>query len=77
MGMRGLWAKASAASVPTEMVQLIVAARKIDLPDETAIFGGTQIEVNHTHGVALSIVPDVEQRDVSKAFWRGLHCHAR
>jgi hypothetical protein len=37
--MRGLWAKASTASVPTEMVQLIVAARKIDLPDETAIFG--------------------------------------
>jgi len=48
-----------------------------DLPDETAIFGGTRIEVNHTHGVALSIVPDVEQRYVSKAFWRGLHCHAR
>jgi hypothetical protein len=77
MRMCGLWAKASAASVPTEMVQLIVASRKIDLPDETAIFWGTGIEVNHTHGVALSIVPDVEQCDVSNAFWWGLHCHAR
>jgi hypothetical protein len=77
MRMRGLWAKASAASVPTEMVQLVVAARKIDLPDQTAIFGGTRIKVNHAHGIALSSVPDVEQRNVSKAFWRGLHCHAR
>src|ERR671925_126695 len=73
--MRGLWAKASAASVPAEMVQLIIAAGKIHLPDELAIFRGTRIEVNYTHGVALSILPDVEQRDVSETLWGGLHGH--
>jgi hypothetical protein len=59
------------------MVQLIIAAGKIQLPDEMAIRGGSRININHAHGIALSTAPDVEQRDVSDAFWRGLHCHAR
>src|SRR6516165_10727252 len=75
--MRSLRAKACAASVPTEMVQFIVGAGKIHLTNELAIFGGTRLEVNHTHGVAMSIVTDVEERDVGEAFWRGLHCHPR
>jgi hypothetical protein len=58
------------------MVQLIIAARKIHLPDEPAIFGRTRIKINHTHGIALSVARNVEQRDVSETFWRGLHCHA-
>jgi hypothetical protein len=59
------------------MVQLIVAARKVDLPDQPAILGGSRIDVNHTHGVALSIVPDVEKCHIREVFWRSLHCHAR
>jgi hypothetical protein len=67
---------ALATSVPAEMVQLIIAARKFHLPDETAIFGGTRLEVNDAHSVALSILADVEQRHISEALWRGLHRHA-
>ena len=38
-----------------EVVQLIIAAWKVRLPDEPPVFGGTRIEVNDAHGVALSI----------------------
>ena len=75
--MRGLRAETRAARIPAEMMQLIIAAGKIRLPDEPAILGGTRIEVNDAHGVALSILADVEQSDISEAFRRGLHRHAR
>jgi hypothetical protein len=58
------------------VVQLIIAAWKVRLPDEPPIFGGTRIEVNNAHGVALSILARVEQCDIGKAFWRGLHGHS-
>ena len=75
--MRGLRAKTRAAGIPAEVVQLIIAAGKIGLPDEPPVLGGTRIEVNDAHGVVLSILAGVEQRDISEAFWRGLHRHAR
>jgi hypothetical protein len=59
------------------MVQFIIATGKLHLSDEPAILGGSRIEVNDTHGVVLAIFADVEQRDVSEAFWRGLHRHTR
>ena len=75
--MRRLRAKARAAGIPAEVVQLIIAAWKICLPDEPPILGGTRIEVNDSHSIALSILAGVEQSDICEAFWRGLHCHAR
>jgi hypothetical protein len=68
MRMRGLQAEARAASVPAEMMQFVVASGKVYLTDEPVIFRGAGIEIDHAHGVELSIRPDVEQRDVSEAF---------
>jgi hypothetical protein len=72
-----LRAKTRAAGIPAEVVQLIIAAWKICLPNEPAVSRGTRIEVNHSHGIALSILAGVEQSDICEAFWRGLHRHAR
>jgi hypothetical protein len=72
-----LWTKTRTAGIPAEVVQLIIAAWKICLPDELSIPGGTWIEVNHSHGIALSILSGVEQSDIRETFWRSLHCHAR
>jgi hypothetical protein len=58
-------------------MKLIITTAKIHLPDEPAILGRIGIKVNDTHGVVLSILAVVEQRDVSQAFRRGLHRHAR
>jgi hypothetical protein len=58
------------------VVQLIIAAGKVRLPDEPPIFRGTRIEVNDAHGVALSILARVEQCDIGKAFWPSLHRHS-
>jgi hypothetical protein len=69
--------KARAASIPAEVVQFVISAREICLPDEPPIFGGTRIKVDDSHGIALSILAGVEQSDICEAFWRGLHCHAR
>jgi hypothetical protein len=74
--MGGLRAKARAASVTAEVVQLIVAAGKIRLPDEPTILGRSGIEINDAHGVALPILARVEQCDIGKTFWRGLHRHS-
>jgi hypothetical protein len=57
------------------VVQFIVAAEKIGLPHEPAILRGTWVEVNHAHGVVLSILARVQQRDVSQTFRLGLHRH--
>jgi hypothetical protein len=35
-----------------------------------------QIDINNAYGVAFPILADVQQRDVSDVFRRGLHCHA-
>jgi hypothetical protein len=56
-------------------MQLIITTTKINLPDEPTVFGGIRIEINDAHGVVLAILADVEQSDVSEAFWRGLHRH--
>ena len=74
--MRGLRTKARAAGIPAEVMQLIIASRKICLPDESPILGGIRIEVNDAHRIALSILAGVEQGDVGEPFWRGLHRHA-
>ena len=75
--VRGLRAEARAARVPAEVMQLIIAVGKIHLADELTIRGGARIDVNDAHGVALPILADVEQSDVSDVFRRGLHRHAR
>src|SRR5262249_22681136 len=75
--MRSLRAKACAASIPTEMVQLIISAGKIHLPDEPAIFGGAWLQINHAERVATSVRPNIEQRDVTEAFRGSLHRHTR
>jgi hypothetical protein len=75
--MGRLRTKTRATGIPAEVVQLIIAAGKIRLPDESPISRGTRIEVNHPHGIALSILAGVEQSDICEAFWRGLHGHAR
>src|SRR6202795_2634820 len=75
--MRGLWTEARAASVPAKMVQLIIAAGKIYLPDEPAILRRTRLEVNDAYGIPLSIPSDVEQCNIREVFGRSLHCHAR
>jgi len=74
--MGGLWTKTRAAGIPAEVVQLIITAWEIRLPDESPISRGTRIEVNHSHGIALSILAGVEQSDICEAFWWGLHRHA-
>jgi hypothetical protein len=58
--MRGLRAEARAARIPAEMMQFVITAGKIHLPNQAAIFGGSRIKVDNAHGVALSIVPNVE-----------------
>jgi hypothetical protein len=68
--------KTRAAGIPAEVVQFVIAAGKICLPDESPILGRTRIEVDNAHRIALSILPGVEQRDISEPFCRGLHCHA-
>src|SRR5262245_15820001 len=75
--MRSLRAKASAARVPAKVMQLIVAAREIYLPDEPAIAGRTRIEIDDAHSVFLAIVSHVKQRNIGQAFRWGLHGHAR
>src|ERR1700692_3021740 len=77
MRVRVLRTEAPAACVPTEVMQLVIVVRKIYLADELAISGGTRIDVNNAHGVALPIPANVEQRDVGDAFRRRLHRHAR
>ena len=74
--MRRLRTKTRAARIPAEVVQLIISAWKICLPDEPPIFGRVSVEVDHSHGIALSILAGVEQGNVCEAFWWGLHCHA-
>src|SRR6202521_3379091 len=77
MRVRVLRGEARAARVPAKVMQLVIVVGKITLADELAISGGTRIDVNNAHGVALPILADVEQRDVGDAFRRGLHRHAR
>src|ERR1700731_937474 len=77
MRVRVLRAEARAACVPTEVMQLVIVVGKIYLADELAISGGTRIDVDNAHGVALPILADVEQRVLGDAFRRGLHGHAR
>ena len=77
MRVWALRAEARAARVPAEVMQLIVAVGKIHLTEKSTIRGGARIDVNHAHGVAPPIVPDVKQSDVSDVFRRGLHRHAR
>src|SRR4029078_823976 len=77
MRVRRWRAKTRAAGIPAEVVQLIIAPWKLRLPDESPILGRTRIEVNHSHGIALSILAGVEQSDICEAFWRSLHRHAR
>src|SRR5215831_8570169 len=77
MRMWRLRAKTRAAGVPAKMVQLIVPAGKIHLADKPSIRGRRRIKVDDSHGVAPSILSDIEQRDISKVFWWCLHCHAR
>src|SRR5438445_490356 len=71
-----LRAEARTTSVPDEVRQLIIVARKIHLADDLAISGRMQIDINYAYGVAFPILADVQQRDVSDVFRRGLHCHA-
>ena len=59
------------------MVQLVISARKICLPDEPPVLGGTEVEVDDSHSIALSILAGVEQSDICEPFCWGLHCHAR
>ena len=54
VGMRSLRTEASAAGVPAEMVQFIVAAGKVGLPDHSSVFGGTWVKINDAHGIPLS-----------------------
>jgi hypothetical protein len=77
VGVRGLRAQAGAAGVPAEVVQLVVATRKIHLADELAVGGGPQIEVDDAHRVVAAGLADVEQRDVGEPFRRGAHRHDR
>jgi hypothetical protein len=74
--MWGLRTKTRTAGIPAEVVQLIIAARKISLPDEPPILGGTRIKIYDAHGIALSILAGVEQGDISETFLRSLHRHA-
>jgi hypothetical protein len=75
--MRSLWTKTRAASIPAEVVQLIITAREICLPHKTPVLGGARIEVDDSHSIALSILADVEQSNVCEPFCWGVHCHAR
>jgi hypothetical protein len=75
--MRVLRAEASAASIPTEVMKLIVATAKIHLPNELAILGRIGIKINDAHGVVLSIRAIVEERDIRQALSRSLHCQDR
>src|SRR4029077_3596996 len=74
--VRVLGAEARAACVPAEVMQLVIVVGEIYLANELAIYGGTRIDIDNAYGVALTILADVEQRDVGDAFRLGLHPHA-
>jgi len=76
MRVRVLRAEARTTSVPAEVMQLIIVARKIHLADDLAKSGRMLIDINNAYGVAFPVLADVQQRDVSDVFRRGLHCHA-
>src|SRR5438552_18161819 len=75
MRVRVLRAEARTTSVPAEVMQLIIVARKIHLADDLAKSGRMLIDINNAYGVAFPVLADVQQRDVSDVFRRGLHCH--
>jgi hypothetical protein len=58
-------------------MQLIIVVGKIHLAEELTISGGTRLDVDNAHGIALPTVADVKQSDVSDAFRCCLHRHAR
>jgi hypothetical protein len=58
-------------------MELIITTAKIHQPDDPSILGRIGIKVNDAHTVVLSILAVIEQRYISKAFWRGLHRHSR
>jgi hypothetical protein len=74
--MRVLRAEARAASIPAEVMKLIVTAAEIHLPDDSAILRRVRIKANDTHAIVLSILAVVKQRNIGETFWRGLHRHS-
>jgi hypothetical protein len=56
-------------------MQLIITTAKIHLANHSAIRGRTRIQIDNAHTVVISIFAVIEQGYISKAFWRGLHCH--
>src|SRR5262245_6841428 len=74
--MRRLGTQTRAAGIPAKVMQLIIVVGKIDLSDKLAIRRGTGVDIDDAQSVMLSILADVEQRDISKAFRWSLHCHA-
>ena len=52
------------------MMQFIVDTAKIHLSDEPAVLGRIGMKINDAYTVVLSILAVVEQRHISKAFWR-------
>ena len=64
--MRGLRAETSAASVPAEVMQLIITTAKIHLADDPAVLGRIGMEINDAYTVVLSILAVVEQRHIKQ-----------
>src|ERR1700728_3906166 len=77
MRVRVLRAEARAARVPAKVMQLVIIAGKIYLGDELTISGRMRIDIDKAHGVVFPILADVQQRDVSDVFRRGLDRHPR
>src|SRR5215469_1726353 len=75
--VRILRTEACAARVPSEVMELIITVGEVHLANELTICGGMRVEVDDSHGIPLSILAHVEQSQVSEAFRRGLHGHAR
>src|SRR5207249_11669218 len=77
MRVRVLRAEARTTSVPAEVMQLIIVARKIHLADDLAKSGRMLIDINNAYGVAFPVLADVQRRKRCVPARPSLPCRAR
>lgn len=76
MRMRSVRARAGAASVPTEMVQLIAGMRQVELADDRCIVRRARIDIDHGERVR-HLALRIEGGDVGERLGRSLGRQAR
>jgi hypothetical protein len=68
-------AKVRAAGVPAEVVQLVVAVRKIHLADEPAVAAGVGVDVHDAQRIGVPVGPGIEERHIGQRFGGGRRRH--